>query len=232
MKQTIYSNLLSIDCAGSVLSVALAHEDEIICTETDTKMKHSELIMDCIDSLLKKACIRQNDLNGILCMGGPGSFTGLRIGYSIAKGMALGLSIPFTVVPTLECIAFQNKETVLAVIESRKNAFFYAFFNDDKRLTDDRDADITQIISEIRQINNKITLTGPGSVLIYDSSANDIKNNLILKQNNKGYAKELISIAKKKKIMDNDNSANLYSGPEYIRESDAQAALNQSMNMK
>jgi len=175
---------------------------------------------------MKKASLKPGDLNAVLCMGGPGSFTGLRLGYSIAKGLALSLSIPFAPVPTLECIAQRQEQNItLPVIEARKNAYFYAFFSGKTRLTQDRDADVSQIAGEIKQYGEKITLTGTGAAMLYDSLPKELRENIILNYEKKGYAREIIYIAKDKRIMDNDNTVYLYSGPEYIRETDAEAAL-------
>jgi tRNA threonylcarbamoyladenosine biosynthesis protein TsaB len=222
--------LLAIETAASVLSVATGNGEEIFLAEEQAGTRHSELVMELIDSLMKKACILPKDLNGILCMGGPGSFTGLRIGYSIAKGLALSLSVPFAPVPTLECIA--NNEQfkqglTLAVIEARKNAYFNALFKDGQRLTEDKDSNLPQITDEIKQYikNEKITLTGPGSNILYESLPEKIKTNISLVFENKGYAKELIYIAKSKNLFNNDCTTYLYSGPEYIRKTDAEIAL-------
>jgi len=223
--------LLALDTAASILSVAAANGEEIFSAETEAVTKHSQLAMELIDGLMKKARISPKDLNGVLCMGGPGSFTGLRIGYSIAKGLALSLSIPFAPVPTLECIAHNEqfaRGLTLAVIEARKNAFFYAFFKDGQRLTEDKDSAFLQIANEIEQYKNDqnpITLTGPGSKTLYESLPENIKNNLSLVFENKGYAKELIDIAKNKNLFCHDCTAYLYSGPEYIRKTDAEIAL-------
>jgi tRNA threonylcarbamoyladenosine biosynthesis protein TsaB len=230
--------LLAIDTAASVLSAALANEEEIFSAETEAVTRHSELVMELIDSLFKKAGILPKDINGILCMGGPGSFTGLRIGYSIAKGLALSLSIPFAPVPTLDCIANNEKYShglTLAVIEARKNASFYAFFKDGKRLTEDKDSNFLQIANEIELYKNahkQITLTGPGSKLLYESLCENTRNNVSLVFKKNGYAKELIAIAKSKKLFNNDCTAYLYSGPEYIRKTDAEIALRQITNKK
>jgi tRNA threonylcarbamoyladenosine biosynthesis protein TsaB len=224
-------NLLAIDTAASILSVAVSNGDEIFSAETEAVTRHSELVMELIDGLVKKAGITPKDINGILCMGGPGSFTGLRIGYSIAKGLALSLSIPFAPVPTLECIANNEKFAqglTLAVIEARKNAFFYAFFKDGKRLTEDKDSNLPQIINEIEQNKNEykqITLTGHGAKSLYESLNENTKNNLSLVFEKNGYAKELIAIAKSQNLFNNDCTAYLYSGPEYIRKTDAEIAL-------
>jgi len=224
-------NLLAIDTAASVLSVAVANGSEIFSAETEAVTRHSELVMELIDDLIKKAHIQPKDLNGILCMGGPGSFTGLRIGYSIAKGLALSLSVPFAPVPTLECIANNEQFAqglTLALIEARKNAFFYAFFKGGQRLTEDKDSDSSQIANEIERHKNEyrqITITGPGSKLLYEHLNENTKNELSLVFKNDGYAKELIAIARSKNLFSGDCTAHLYSGPEYIRKTDAEIAL-------
>lgn len=222
-------NLLAIDCGTSILSVAISRGQELFYSQTDAGMRQSEIVMDFIDSQMKCVSLKPGDLNAVLCGGGPGSFTGLRIGYSIAKGLALSLSIPFVPVPALECISVSDeqltKKTVLAVIEARKNAYFFAFFKDGQRLSLDRDADIAQITDEIRRYTEQITITGPGAALFYDSLPQDLKERTVLNNEDKGYAREIIIIAKKRKVLDNDNTAYLYSGPEYIRKTDAEINL-------
>ena len=217
-------NLLAVDSACSILSVALSCNDKIFYEQLQAGTKQSECVMDIIDSLVKEASLKPEDLNGILCMGGPGSFTGLRIGYSIAKGLALSLSIPVVPVPTLDCVAFEarNEGLVLAVIQARKNAWFYSFFKNGDRITCDSDGEFEQIAAEIERHHEKIILTGPGSKTFHDLSAENIKEKIILKNQEKGYARELISIAKMQNLLDNDNTAYLYSGPEYIRKTDAE----------
>jgi len=163
-------------------------------------------------------------------MGGPGSFTGLRIGYSAAKGLALSLSIPFAPIPTLECLVCGErfkKGVTLAVIDARKNAWFNAFFKDGNRLTEDMDSELSQITEEIKRYvkDGKITLTGYGSQTLYEALPEELKANITLVNENKGYAKELIAIAEDKKLFSGDSTANLYSGPNYIRKTDAEIAL-------
>lgn len=222
--------LLAIDSACSLLSIALSCNQDIFYMETEAGIKQSEIIIDCIDSLLKKAALKANDLDGVICMKGPGSFTGLRIGYSIAKGLALSLSVPFAAIPTLDCAAWEkNKtgETVLAVIQARKNAFFSAFYKNGECVKPVADLDISQIIEEINSINEneKITITGPAAELIYASLPQKEESRITFDKTKKGYARELISIAKEQKILENDVSLFLFSGPEYFRKTDAEISL-------
>ena len=222
-------NLLAIDSSGSILSIAVSRGGEIFCEDTQADMKHSEIVMDCIEKQMAMAELKPRDLEGVLCMGGPGSFTGLRIGYSIAKGLALSLSIPFAVVPTLDCIAYSGEHSILIpVIQARKDAFFYTIFRNKERLTPDADASTAQIIEEIKSYankNEKITITGAGAEILFNSMSQELKSAVNLNFENRGYAKELITIAKDKDLFNNDNSAFLYSGPEYIRKTDAEISL-------
>jgi len=230
-------NLLAVDSASSILSAAVSCGETIHYAETEAGMKHSELVMGLIDSQMKEACLEPKDLDGVLCMGGPGSFTGLRIGYSIAKGLAIALSVPFAPVPTLDCVAlpFCKSGFVLAVMQARKNAYFYALFKDGERLKPDEDAETAQIAQEIERIKKdaeKITLTGPASASLYDALSQELKNCICPEFENRGYAREIIAIAKMRKIQDNDNNAYLYSGPEYIRKTDAELNLAENAGSK
>jgi tRNA threonylcarbamoyladenosine biosynthesis protein TsaB len=226
-------NLLAVDSFGSILSVAVVRADEIFYTETEAGTKHSEIVMDRIDEQMKKASLKPADLNAVLCMGGPGSFTGLRIGYSIAKGLALSLSIPFAPIPTLDCIALTHNTAcpenglVVPVIEARKNAWFFTVYRGSTRLINDMDAvsdEIAEIICEKKkERDEKINLTGPGAQSLYNSlPEGSVKSQISPIFEKRGYARELIYIAKSRNIFNNDNSKFLYSGPEYIRKTDAE----------
>jgi len=228
-------NLLAIDSSTPFLSIAVSRADEIFCVETEAGVKHSELVMDCIDGQMKKASLKPDELNGVLCMGGPGSFTGLRIGYSIAKGLALSLSLPFAPIPTLDCIAFSvcPDGLVLPVIEARKNSYFFSMYRSGIRLTNDTDAtagEIAALITEKKESDEKITLIGPGAEVLYNNLPEGFENGSIFPICEKhGYARELIYIAKNRKILHNDNRVFLYSGPEYIRKTDAELNLTGSI---
>ena len=220
-------NLLAIDSAGSILSVAVCSGEKIEYEELDAGFKQTEAIMDLITKQMEKASLLPKDLNGVLCMAGPGSFTGLRLGYSIAKGLSLALDIPFAPVPTLDCIAlygrtvFSECDLTLALIQAVKGSFFYAFFGGTNRLTADKEASFSElnaILSQNDYKNKKIAIVGSNSHLFSDTGHKTVPVNC-------GYAKEIITIAKSQDIFHNVDSAPLYSGPEYIRKTDAEINL-------
>jgi tRNA threonylcarbamoyladenosine biosynthesis protein TsaB len=164
-------NLLAIDTATDKFSVALLSNDDTWLFEADAGVRHSELVMDSIDMLMHRAGLKPEDLSGIVCMGGPGSFTGLRIGFSIAKGLALSLNIPFSAIPTLECMArpFAAWPGIVApVLDAKKGAFFCALFHGGRQLCpvmDSSPAAIARAIADA-QVANQTLLTGPAAPML------------------------------------------------------------------
>jgi len=82
-------------------------DDKYFESDVQLKNSHSEKIYEGIDYVIKSAGIQIQDLSHIAVSSGPGSFTGLRIGMSAAKGLAFGASLPIVPVPTFEALALQ-----------------------------------------------------------------------------------------------------------------------------
>ena len=99
-------SILSIDTSSQVSSVAVLSEE---CVAAEISMQgaltHSETLMPHIDTALRMARVKKEELKGIAVSIGPGSFTGLRIGLASAKMMAYAMHIPLVAVPTLEALA-------------------------------------------------------------------------------------------------------------------------------
>ncbi|TSJ80809.1 MAG: tRNA (adenosine(37)-N6)-threonylcarbamoyltransferase complex dimerization subunit type 1 TsaB [Candidatus Cardinium sp.] len=125
------SLILSIETATAACSVALHHTGKLIGhTTLFTDRSHSEYLMPIIEDLLKNSNYDRGSLAAIAISGGPGSFTGLRIGTAVAKGLCYGLAIPLISVGTLEAMAygmrsFVDKETLLCpALEARRTAIY------------------------------------------------------------------------------------------------------------
>ena len=219
-------NILALDTSDEVFSAALSTKNGFWSTEIDSGAKHSELLMECADSLLKYAGIKQNELSLIACMRGPGSFTGLRIGFSTAKGLGMALSIPITSVPTLDCLAYSFKfwpGIILPTIDAKKSCFFSALYRGKERLCEDMDASSETIFAELKKhmisAEEPVLITGSGAELLYPLLSPFFPEIKIDSCARKGRSRELIEIAKCCIIQ---NSNNLDSGPVYIRKSDAE----------
>ncbi len=101
------SFILHIDSTTKVCSIALSKEHELFqLIEIDGEdLMHSEKLHVFIEECLKKAGIQPNELSAISVSKGPGSYTGLRIGVSAAKGLCYGLEIPLIAIETLTAMA-------------------------------------------------------------------------------------------------------------------------------
>jgi tRNA threonylcarbamoyladenosine biosynthesis protein TsaB len=218
-------NVLAIDTATAVLSLVLASEQGNCYVEMDLGLRHSEFLMDAIDGALKTAGLVPSDLNAVACMRGPGSFTGLRIGFSTAKGLALALGIPLVSVPTLDCMALFHSSwpgAVLPLIDAKQKRYFTALYRGNSRISGYMDADLSGIVSMLPKDGN-ILLTGPGADMFAAETASVLPPERVFLDpgRKKGAAKELLEIAKKDIILDNDSS-DLFSAPWYLRKSDAE----------
>src|SRR5258708_26641276 len=114
--------LLAIDTATRVLSLAL-HDGQQIHAEMTwtTQNQHTVELMPAIRELLEKANFARTDLSLLAVSQGPGSFNGLRIGFSVAKGLALALGLPLVAIPTLDVIAAAQPGflgTLIAVVQA------------------------------------------------------------------------------------------------------------------
>jgi len=130
--------ILGIETATDVCSTALAHNGKIVGEQSVAEKNiHSEKLLLLIDQLLRESMLSKKELRAIAVSIGPGSFTGLRIGLSTAKGLAVALNIPVLAVPTLDAIAESFRRTTAkrddlmfcATIDAKRNEAYYAFYS-------------------------------------------------------------------------------------------------------
>lgn len=108
--------LLAIDSSTGNASLAIARDNEVLAELTwCCRQNHSVELMPNINRLLEQAGIDIRSVGGIIVARGPGSFNGLRVGISTAKGLAFGLGVPIVGISTLEAAAYQYVEAGLPV---------------------------------------------------------------------------------------------------------------------
>jgi tRNA threonylcarbamoyladenosine biosynthesis protein TsaB len=127
--------ILAIETSESLCSTAVYFTDERYFQSTiKDRHSHAEKLMDSVEYSLKISGIEMGELGTIAVSAGPGSFTGLRIGMSAAKGLALGAGLPIIAVPTFEAMALQISESVQEgsefIIANKVNSeeIYYACF--------------------------------------------------------------------------------------------------------
>jgi tRNA threonylcarbamoyladenosine biosynthesis protein TsaB len=151
--------ILALNTSTAQFGIAVMDEQGTVLAESlisprDDNFKN---FMPSMESLLESSKIKMDDLKAIIASTGPGSFTGLRVGLSVAKGMAQGLQIPIIGVSCLESLANQLPYSVYpiaAILTSRKGEVFLARFqwDDNKgfiRLSEDRSFKIEALASVI-----------------------------------------------------------------------------------
>ena len=131
-KPISFPNLLAVDTATPVCSVAISHGNHLVVENTNATLQtHSRHLLKMIENALTMAKIELFDLDGLVVTRGPGSFTGLRIGVSTIKGLAKAIGKPFIGVSYLECLVRQSAIAdglVCAIIDARRKEFYYALY--------------------------------------------------------------------------------------------------------
>jgi tRNA threonylcarbamoyladenosine biosynthesis protein TsaB len=129
--------LLAIDTCGAVGGVALGRPDASTIGTAGSWFKelagktYSELLLTAIEEMLREAEVTLQELSGIVVVSGPGSFTGIRIGVSAAKGLAEGLEIPAIALSRLELLARRAAEaSAVAVLDAGRGEFYVGFYRD------------------------------------------------------------------------------------------------------
>ncbi|AFL80362.1 universal bacterial protein YeaZ [Aequorivita sublithincola DSM 14238] len=141
------ATILCLETATTNCSVAIAVDGKIIALreENNQKFSHAEKLHVFIDEVLKKAKIDNKQLNAIAVSKGPGSYTGLRIGVSAAKGLCFALDIPLISTLTLEVIAQQVQQDtryIIPMIDARRMEVYSAVFNSEKKQIRETKAEI------------------------------------------------------------------------------------------
>ncbi len=131
--------ILSIETTTKVCSVALHRDGKLINLQEshDEDYTHAEKLNVFIEKALKEAGLKPNDLDAIAVAGGPGSYTGLRIGVSSAKGLCYAIDKPLIAVDPLKALALQytalttpdTSVLVFPMIDARRDEVFMSVFN-------------------------------------------------------------------------------------------------------
>ncbi|MFA5959249.1 MAG: tRNA (adenosine(37)-N6)-threonylcarbamoyltransferase complex dimerization subunit type 1 TsaB [Tatlockia sp.] len=124
-------NLLAIDTSTDIASVGLFVNGEMLCKEQGMARSHAQHLLPMIESLLLETGSSLSQLTGIVFGRGPGSFTGLRVALSIAKGLAYAKDLPLYPVSSLAAIAegvwqIAPQKPVLAAMDARMQQLYWA----------------------------------------------------------------------------------------------------------
>ena len=162
--------LAAIESSGLVASVAFMTEDKLIGEyTTNFKKTHSQTLLPMFDEVVRMTGIRLEDLDAIVVSGGPGSFTGLRIGAATAKGLGLAMNKPLIHIPTLEGLAYNLCGTdaiVCPIMDARRGQVYtgiYEFCGNELVVLEDQMAiSIEELGDHLKKYDKRIIFLGDG----------------------------------------------------------------------
>lgn len=160
------SPVLAIETSDKICAACIYFSSEkYYSSKAFAKHSHSEVLFHLIDSVINISGINKNQIASIAVSNGPGSFTGLRIGMSAAKGLASGLSKPVIQVPTFEAMAlqlsavFEDEEIIIANKINSEEVYFAKFHVKTNNYIFTEELKIVQK-SELDALNNTVRKIG------------------------------------------------------------------------
>ena len=162
--------ILAFDSTAKTASVALTEDERLLgLYNIDNGLTQSELLLPMAEDLLRSLKLSFKDIELLAVTAGPGSFTGVRIGISLVKGISFTRNIPCVSVSTLEAL-MQNisslRGILVPVMDARRNQVYNAIFRSDdngiSRLTEDRAISVEDLAAELSEYDEPIYLVGDG----------------------------------------------------------------------
>lgn len=132
------SSILCLETSSSFCSVSILHRGEVLSRESEIPLRHAEVLQGMIKECTDEAGIKINQLDAVALSHGPGSYTGLRIGAALAKGICFASDIPLIPIDTLYALAKRCKfehtahtAQIWAMIDARRNEVFQRLYSAD-----------------------------------------------------------------------------------------------------
>ena len=227
--------ILGVEGSATSASVSVVENGKVIALESsNTGLTHSQTLMPMVESTLKKADVTINDIDYIAVSNGPGSFTGIRIGVSLVKGLADPLNKKCVPVSTLEAIAkpLENTGVIAAsVMDARCNQVYCALFDCGKdemsRLTDDDAISIDELTERLKNQRKNVVLIGDGANICYKRMKDVLENVSIASATIRYQAASSVALIAEDLILKDESNAVSSSElvPKYLRLSQAEREL-------
>lgn len=162
--------ILALDSSGLVATVAILEDEQMIAEYTvNYKKTHSQTLLPMLDEIVKMTEFDLSMIDAIAVAGGPGSFTGLRIGAATAKGLGFALDKPLIHVPTVDGMAyclFGQDGLICPIMDARRNQVYtglYRFVDEEFQVVEEQMAiSVPELIEKLNQYGEKVTFLGDG----------------------------------------------------------------------
>ncbi len=162
--------ILALDSSGLVASVAIVEEEQTVAEYTvNYKKTHSQTLLPMLDEIVKMTDMDLQTIDAIAVAGGPGSFTGLRIGSATAKGLGLALNKPLIHIPTLEGMAYNlcgSSTIICPIMDARRKQVYtgiYRFVEGKLEVVEEQMAiAVEELIQKLNEMGEEVTFLGDG----------------------------------------------------------------------
>ena len=169
--------ILAIESSAPSASAAVVKDGKVLSSMSlNVGLTHSVTLLPLVHQALDGACLTMDDVDAVAVTNGPGSFTGVRIGVALAKGLAQPGQKQCVPVSTLEAIAYpliDSECIAAAVMDARCSQVYCALFDckdgEMTRLTEDEAIPIESLIEKTAAYHKKIVLIGDGADLVYET---------------------------------------------------------------
>ena len=156
--------VLGLDSSGLVASVAVVEDDNLLAEYTvNYKKTHSQTLLPMLDQIVTMIELDLNTIDAIAVAGGPGSFTGLRIGSATAKGLGFALGKPLIQIPTVDGLAYNlwgSHNLICPLMDARRNQTYtglYTFVDGVMQVVEPQCAvGIDEMIEKVNQKNHAV----------------------------------------------------------------------------
>lgn len=172
-------NILSIETGSDICSVSLSVNGELVCLRESVEgMNHSSNLAVFVDEVLRQSFVKASELSAIAVSYGPGSYTGLRIGVSLAKGMCYANNIPLISINSLrslvECVIVENdldmsdRTLLVPMIDARRMEVYTQIYTQNIEILTEIEAKVVDRGSYSEYSDKDIILFGSGAKKCYD----------------------------------------------------------------
>jgi len=219
-------NILAIDSVTPVLSITAEGKDGTVTISFDSPAQHAEMLIPLIEQAIRAAGFTARETDIVTCAEGPGSFTGLRIAFAAAKGIALSSGCAFIPVPTLPCYAKGFGDwpgAVVSVLDAKKERFYAQVFRKGEAVTDALDIPSPEIMRYLDPAE-RILITGPDADLFLESLSLSVPGlDAIAVSSDKSVISRIMCEFAKNGQKAYTKPVPDHTGPVYVRKSDAES---------
>lgn len=154
--------VLAIDSSGLTATVAVVEDTQTVAEYTiNYKKTHSQTLLPMIDEVVKMTELDLNTIDAIAVAGGPGSFTGLRIGSATAKGLGFALNKPLIHVPTVDGLAYNVygcEDIICPIMDARRNQVYTGIYTFSKKAGEKEGRNLVEPVFQVIKMQMAVSI--------------------------------------------------------------------------